>query len=163
MDLFFVKFFPHLHSCIILSRVVSATQKVPTGYLFFFKYNIYFSLCQAFIVARAFSSCGEWGLLSCCGERASHWGGFSVCRTWALGTQASFIVACGLSSWGTWAYLPHSTWNLPRPGIEPVSPALAGGFLSHGPPGNSHTELLTMMTVISQGYPRLSENESLEV
>ena len=36
MDLFFVKFFPHLNSCIILSRVVSATQKVPTGYLFFF-------------------------------------------------------------------------------------------------------------------------------
>jgi len=25
--------------------------------------------------------------------------------------------------------------NLPRPGIEPVSPALAGGFLSTAPPG----------------------------
>ena len=28
-------------------------------------------------------------------------------------------------------------WNLPRPGIEPVSPALPGGFLTTGPPGNS--------------------------
>ena len=26
-------------------------------------------------------------------------------------------------------------WNLPAPGIEPVSPALAGRFLSTGPPG----------------------------
>ena len=26
-------------------------------------------------------------------------------------------------------------WNLPRPGIEPMSPALAGRFLTTGPPG----------------------------
>ena len=26
-------------------------------------------------------------------------------------------------------------WDLPRPGIEPVSPALAGGFLITGPLG----------------------------
>ena len=26
-------------------------------------------------------------------------------------------------------------WGLPRPGIEPVSPALAGGFLTTAPPG----------------------------
>ena len=45
MDLFFVKFFPHLNSCIILSRVVSATQKVPTGYLFFFLNIIFIFHC----------------------------------------------------------------------------------------------------------------------
>ena len=28
-------------------------------------------------------------------------------------------------------------WNLPRPGIEPVSPALAGGFFTTEPPGKS--------------------------
>ena len=28
-------------------------------------------------------------------------------------------------------------WDLPRPGTEPVSPALAGGFLSTVPPGKS--------------------------
>ena len=27
-------------------------------------------------------------------------------------------------------------WNLPGPGIEPVSPALAGGFSTTGPPGS---------------------------
>ena len=26
-------------------------------------------------------------------------------------------------------------WDLPRPGLEPVSPALAGGFLTTTPPG----------------------------
>ena len=29
------------------------------------------------------------------------------------------------------------TWNLPRPGIKPLSPALAGGFSTSGPPGKS--------------------------
>ena len=33
--------------------------------------------------------------------------------------------------------MPHSLWNLPGPGIEPTSPALAGGFLTTGPPGRS--------------------------
>ena len=29
-------------------------------------------------------------------------------------------------------------WDLPGPGLEPVSPALAGGFLTTEPPGKSH-------------------------
>ena len=28
-------------------------------------------------------------------------------------------------------------WDLPRPGLEPVSPALVGGFLTTAPPGKS--------------------------
>ena len=39
---------------------------------------------------------------------------------------------------GTWALLLHSTWDLPRPGIESMSPALAGGFLSTELPGKLH-------------------------
>ena len=31
-------------------------------------------------------------------------------------------------------------WDLPRPGFEPVSPALAGGFLSTAPPGKSQSK-----------------------
>ena len=34
------------------------------------------------------------------------------------------------------------TWNLPGPGIEPVSSALTGGFLSTVPPGQSLEGLL---------------------
>ena len=41
------------------------------------------------------------------------------------GTQASVVVAHELSC----------MWDLPRPGIEPVSSALAGGFFTNGPPG----------------------------
>ena len=43
----------------------------------------------------------------------------------------------GFSSHGAQAWLPLGMWNLPRPGIELVSPALAGGFLITGPPGKS--------------------------
>jgi len=53
----------------------------------------------------------------------------------ALGLQSTgSVVAAGrLHSHGTWALLLQGMWNLPGPGIEPVSPALAGGFLSTGP------------------------------
>ena len=42
------------------------------------------------------------------------------------GTRASVVAARGLNSWGTPASLLCSMWNLPGPGIEPMSPALAG-------------------------------------
>ena len=35
-------------------------------------------------------------------------------------------------------------WDLPRPGIEPVYPALAGGFLTTAPPGNSSAGVLIL-------------------
>ena len=43
----------------------------------------------------------------------------------------------GFSSCARAQYLPHGTWNLPGSGIEPVVPALAGGFLTTGSPGKS--------------------------
>ena len=33
-------------------------------------------------------------------------------------------------------------WDLPRPGLEPMSPALAGGFLTTAPPGKSYIILI---------------------
>ena len=33
-------------------------------------------------------------------------------------------------------------WDLPGPGLEPVSPALAGGFLTTAPPGKPKMGLL---------------------
>ena len=55
--------------------------------------------------------------------------GFSSCGTRALD--------CRLSSCGIQAQLLCSLWDLPGPGLEPVSPALAGGFLTIAPPGKS--------------------------
>ena len=40
-----------------------------------------------------------------------------------------------LSNCGSWTQLLCSTWDLPRPGLEPVSPALAGRFSTTVPPG----------------------------
>ena len=61
---------------------------------------------------------------------------------WSMG---SVVVAHGLSSCGSWAverklsscdaYLLHGMWDLPGRGFEPMSPALAGGFLTTVPPG----------------------------
>ena len=98
---------------------------------------------------RAFSSCTEWGATLRCGARVSHHSGFSCCGAWALGTQASVVVVhrlsscgsraleCRLSSCGLRAQLLHGMWDLPRPGLEPVSPALAGRFLTTVPTGKS--------------------------
>ena len=59
--------------------------------------------------------------------------GFSSCGSRALERR--------LSSCGTRAELLCGMWDLPGLGIEPVSPALAGGFLTTAPLGKSFTEV----------------------
>ena len=80
--------------------------------------------------AWAFSSCGEPG--------ASHCGGFYYCRTQAL--------ELGLSGCGPRLGCLCGTKNLPRLGIEPIFPTLAGGSLTTGPPGKSPSFLLVQMS-----------------
>ena len=48
-----------------------------------------------------------------------------------------------LSSCGSQASLLRGMWDLPRPGLKPVSPALAGGFLTTAPPGKPHMLFLS--------------------
>ena len=48
---------------------------------------------------------------------ASHFGGSSCGRARALGTRTQLLLGM---------------WNLPKPGVDPVSSTLAGGFLSSG-------------------------------
>ena len=40
------------------------------------------------------------------------------------------LISCGPQTW-----LLHDMWDLPQPGIKPVSPALAGRFFTTEPPG----------------------------
>ena len=47
----------------------------------------------------------------------------------------------GLSSHGPWALLPLGMWPFPGPGIEPMSSASAGRFLTTGPAGKSKSEI----------------------
>ena len=41
-------------------------------------------------------------------------------------------------------------WDLPGPGLEPASPALAGGFLTTAPPGKLPYEFLNRMHLTRQ-------------
>ena len=67
---------------------------------------------------------------------ASHCSGISFCGAQALGIGALVVAALGLSSCGTQMLVAHGMWNLPIPGIEPMSPTLAAGFLTTVPPGS---------------------------
>ena len=84
-------------------------------------------------VSRGYSSlrCAGFSLrwLLMLRSTGSRRAGFSSCGAWAL--------ECRLSSCGTWAQLVHGMWDLPRPGLGSVSPALAGGFLTTAPLGKS--------------------------
>ena len=79
------------------------------------------------LCARAFSSCSERGPL------------FIAVRG-PLTIAASLVVEHRLqtrrpSSCGSRAQLLRGMWDFPRPGLEPVSPALAGRFSTTAPPG----------------------------
>ena len=96
---------------------------------FFLKLLIYLFLAVLGprFCARAFSSCGEQGPL------------FIAVRG-PLTVTASFVVehrlqTRRLSSCGSPALLLRGMWDLPRPGLEPVSPALAGRLSTTAPPG----------------------------
>ena len=77
--------------------------------------------------ARAFSSCGKRGPL------------FIAVRG-PLTVAASLVAehrlqTRRLSSCGARAQLLRGMWDPPRPGLEPVSPALSGGLSTTAPPG----------------------------
>ena len=89
---------------------------------------IYVWLCWVFVAALRLSL-----VIARCGCSPVTRTGFSL-------RQASLVAEHGshtsFSSWGARAELP-GRWNLPRPGIKPEPPALAGQFLTTGPPGKS--------------------------
>ena len=77
--------------------------------------------------ARAFSSCGKRGPLF-------------IAVHGPLTIAASLVVEHRLqmrrlSNCGSWAQPLRSMWDLPRPGVEPVSTALAGRLSTTAPPG----------------------------
>ena len=91
-------------------------------YLFIFKAVLGLRFC-----ARAFSSCGKWGPLFIA-VRGPHAIAASPVAEHRLQTRR-------LSNCGSRAQLLRGMWDLPRPGLEPVSPALAGRLSTTAPPG----------------------------
>ena len=58
------------------------------------------------------------------------------------------------------AWVPCSTWDLSGPGIEPMSPALAGRFLTTGPQGRPVLFLsITSLSGFSIRLMPASQNE----
>ena len=116
--------------------------------ILFKKIILFLAVLGLHCYAWAFSSSSKWGLLCSCGVQASHCGGFSCCRAWALGPRASVVQLMGLIvvAWGSreraqWLWctglVAPSMSDLPGPGIKPVSPALARSFFTTGPPEKS--------------------------
>ena len=96
---------------------------------FFFKILFIYLFLAALglrFCARAFSSCGKWGPLFIAVRRPL--------------TIAASLVAehrlqtRRLSNCGSRAQLLRGMWGPPRPGLEPMSPALAGRFSTTAPP-----------------------------
>ena len=84
--------------------------------------------------ATAFSSCGKRGPL------------FIAVRG-PLTIVASLVAehrlqSFRLSNCGSRAQTLRGMWDLPRPGLEPVSPALAGRFSTTAPPGKPPVQCL---------------------
>ena len=77
--------------------------------------------------ARAFSSCGERGPLFIAVR-----GPLTITASPAAEHRLQMR---RLSSCGSRAQLLCGTWDPPRPGPEPLSPALAGRFSTTAPPG----------------------------
>ena len=112
--MFFLKIFIYLFGC--------------TGSYLFIYFYIYFWLCWVFVSVRGLSLVAARG-------------GHSSSRCAGLFTIAASLVAehrlqtRRLSSCGSRAQLLRGMWDPPRPGLEPVFPALAGRFSTTAPPG----------------------------
>ena len=128
------------------SSQISIWHALKQGYiLFLINKFIYFWLRWVFVAVLGLSlvaASGAYSSLWCAGlslrwllllqSTGYKWAGFSSCGSRALEHR--------LSSCGAWASLLHGMWDLPGPGLEPMSPALAGGFLSTVPPGKPQSE-----------------------
>ena len=71
----------------------------------------------------------HWVFVAACGLSA-----VPVSRDYSLLRWAVYR-HMGFSSCSSWAWLLSGMWNPPRPGVKPMSPALAAEFLTTGQPG----------------------------
>ena len=115
----------------IISTISCMTlDKVPTLLslkIFFLIIYLFMAVLGLRFCVRAFSSCGKRGPL------------FIAVRG-PLTIAASLVAehrlqTRRLSNCGSRAQLLSGMWDLPRPGLEPVSPALAGRLSTTAPPG----------------------------
>ena len=106
-------------------------------FIFLFIYLFIFGCAGSSVRARAFSSCGKRGPLFIAVR-----GPLTIAAPPAAGHR---LQTRRLSSCGSRAQPLRGMWDLPRPGLEPVSPALAGRFSTTAPPGKPNSLLVSHM------------------
>ena len=134
-------------TCIFFTQIFFFLINLFIFYLFIFGCVGSSFLCEGFLQLR------RAGATLHCSAQASHCGGLSCCGAPAPGAWASVVVALGLSSCGSQAperrlssrgaraQSLRGMWDPPGPGLEPASPALAGGFPTTAPPGKPFTQI----------------------
>ena len=85
--------------------------------------------------AKAFSSCGKQGPLFIVMRGPLFIAVRGPLTIVAPPVAGHRLQTRRLSSCGSWAQLLRGMWDLPRPGLEPVSPALAGRLSTTALPG----------------------------
>ena len=108
------------------------------NYLFIYLFIYFMAVLGLRFCARAFSICGKWGPL------------FIAVRG-PLSITAPLVAehtlqTRRLSSCGSRAQPLRGMWDLPRPGLEPMSPASAGRLSTTAPPGKPLWYLLLMLS-----------------
>ena len=128
------------------SCLLALVRNSSTMFFFFFSFFL-FGCVGSSLLCAGFLQLWRAGPTLCFSEQAFPCSGFSYCGAWAPCARASVVVARGLSSCGSWAVehrlnscgaraqLLRGMWDLPGPGLKPVSPALTGRFLTTAPPG----------------------------
>ena len=113
-------------------------------FFFFFNFHLLtFLLSWVFAAARTFLWLRRAGatLQLRCADFSLQWR--ILLQSMGCRCRGSVAVAHGLRSFSPqapenrlkWALLLCYMWDLPRPGIEPMSPASVGGFFASEPPG----------------------------
>ena len=92
-------------------------------------------LCVGFFVSSCFRAGLGFSWFPCA----------SLSLQWLLLLQSTGSRPAGFSRCGPWAQLLRDMWDIPIPGAEPMSPALAGRFLTIGPAGKLHQPVLSSL------------------
>ena len=100
-------------------------------FIYFFKF-FYLWLCWVFVSVRGLSLVAASG-----GHSSSRCAGLSLSRPLLAEHR---LQTRRLSNCSSRVQLLRGMWDLPRPGLEPVSPALAGRLSTTAPPGKPPEE-----------------------
>ena len=122
-------------------------------FFFFLKYLFLFInlwLCWVFVSVQGLSPVVASG-----GHSSSRCVGLSLSRPLLLRSR---LQTRRLSNCGSWAQPLRGMWDPPRPGLEPVSPALAGRLPTTAPPGKPYLEFFIYTNCQSKGGIKMFKN-----